>query len=140
MSRAGAVAVVSAVLLTVTGCASNAIVGHRLTREGDWYGQLGVTGHYNNITVRDQSRLTRLSLIGDGNTVVLEDKATLAKVEIWGGNNTISVPENLVIREAIMGKGNRIVRRLASWKTASEVAPEPAPSGDSAQPDDTSEP
>jgi hypothetical protein len=112
MSKTLLSALTAAVLVAVTGCAStNRIVGHKLKEVGHWYGELGITGHLNEVTVRSQSRLTTLSIIGDGNTVVVEDRSTLAKIEIWGGNNTISIPDNLVVRVSQVGKGNQIIRR-----------------------------
>jgi len=140
MNRVLATAVLAVVLLMLAGCASNAIVGNQLTQENHWYGELGISGHLNKLTVLGDSRLTRLSVIGDANTIVVQDDATLAKIEICGKNNTISVPENLVIRESIWGEGNRVVRRPVSWKVAEEAQPEPPPgipasdTGDTAQP------
>jgi hypothetical protein len=140
MNRALSAAVLSAVLFTVTGCASNAIVGHRLTRESDWFGQLGVTGHLNKVTIRGVSRLTRLSVIGDANTIVVEDGATLGKIEIWGANNTISLPENLVIREAIMGKTNKLIRRPLQRQVFLEAPLAGIPATRPSQAEDASEP
>lgn len=112
MSKTVLIALAAAVLAAVTGCAStNRIVGHKLKEAGQWYGELGITGHLNEVTVRSQSRLTTLSVIGDGNTVVVEERSTLAKIEIWGGNNMISIPDNLVVRVSQVGKGNQITRR-----------------------------
>jgi len=108
----------------ITGCASNSIVGDELAHQDDWFGDLGITGHVNKVTVQGDSRLTRLSIIGDANTVVVDDGATLGKIEIFGENNSISVPAGLVVRESILGKGNEIIRRPETWKLAADKAPE----------------
>jgi hypothetical protein len=140
MSRALATTVVPVALLMFAGCASNAIIGDQLTQEDQWYGELGVTGHLNKLTVLGESQLTRLSVIGDANTIVVQDDATLAKIEIFGENNTISVPENLVIRESILGKGNQVIRRPMSWKVAADTEPQPPPSEPAGDTEETDEP
>lgn len=126
MSKRQASVVLAGLGLSVAGCASNAIVGHQLTQRDHWYGQLGITGHLNKVTVLRDSRLTRLSIIGDANTVTVEDDATLGKIEIWGQNNTVSIPASLVVRESVVGKGNQIIRRPARGKLAARSATQPA--------------
>lgn len=97
---------------SATGCvASNRIVGHRIHQSGTWYGELGITGHLNEITILRGSRLNKLSIIGDGNFVVVEDHVTLGKVEIWGENNTVSIPGELVVRKNIAGSRSVVVPR-----------------------------
>ncbi len=100
----------TAALLIATGC-SNRIVGSELTEDGHWYGELGITGHTNNIIIRAPSELTKLSVIGDANRIFVEDRVTLGKIEVWGSDNTISIPERLVVRINQWGKRTRIVRR-----------------------------
>jgi len=122
----GVVAVI--VLAAAGGCASsNRIAANKLTQTGSWYGELGIAGYLNDITVDSRSRLTKLSILGDANKVTVEDGATLGKVEIWGDDNTISIPEHLVIRVNEVGDGNKIVRRPAApRKLAAEPLPMPA--------------
>lgn len=140
MNRVLALTVVPVALLMLAGCASNAIIGSQLAQEDHWYGELGVTGHLNKLTVLGESQLTRLSVLGDANTIVVQDDATLAKIEICGENNTISVPENLVIRESIWGKGNQVIRRPMGWKVAADTETEPPRSTPAGNTGETAEP
>jgi hypothetical protein len=114
MSGTRLIALAAAAALVATGCtSSNRIVGDKMTHAGHWYGELGVTGHLNNVRVHSQSRLTKLSIIGDANKVMVEDDTTLGKIEVWGQNNTISVPEDLIVRVHEVGSGTQIIRRPA---------------------------
>jgi hypothetical protein len=111
MYRTALIAVGIAALVAATGCSStNRIVGHNLTQTGHWYGELGITGDGNRITVESGSRLTKLSLLGDGNTVSVEDGCSLGKIEIWGGGNTVNIPDYLVVRVAQWGQHNQVFR------------------------------
>lgn len=98
----------------LTGCvASNRIVGHRIEQSGQWFDELGITGHLNDITVLRGSRLNKISIIGDGNFVVVEEGVTLGKVEIWGANNFVSVPDVLKVRKNVSGSKSMVVPRPA---------------------------
>ena len=113
MTRISLIALAAAGLLAATGCTSaNRVVGNNLIQVGHWYGELGITGHHNKITVRAQSRITKLSILGSGNEVTVEDHATLGKIEIWGADNTVSIPAHLVVRINQCGDGSRVVRRM----------------------------
>jgi len=113
MTRTALIALAAAGLLAATGCTSaNRIVGNNLTQVGSWYGELGITGHYNKITVLPNSRLTKLSILGSGNELIVDDHVTLGKIEIWGADNTVSIPASLVVRVNQVGDGSRVVRRL----------------------------
>ncbi len=99
-------------LFGASGCvASNRIVGHKIQQDGAWYGEFGITGHLNEITVLSGSRLQKLSVIGDGNFVVVQDGVTLGKIEIWGENNFVSVPTDLIVRKNISGSKSLVVPR-----------------------------
>ena len=112
MTRTSLTAMTAALLLTTTGClSSNRVVGNELTEIGRWYGELGITGHLNRITVQSRSCLTKLSIIGDANKVEIEDGVTLAKIEVWGENNVVTVAPHLIVRVNQVGDGNRVVRR-----------------------------
>lgn len=89
----------------------NRLVGNRMTRGDQWYGEFGILGHSNDVTIQRGSRITILKIAGDGNGVTVEDGVSCAKIEIWGSQNTVSVPETLVVRDSIFGQKNRIVRR-----------------------------
>jgi hypothetical protein len=132
MTKTSLVALVAATLLAGTGCtAANRIVGKNLTQVGQWYGELGISGHLNRITVQPPSQLTKLSIIGDANEVMIEDHVSLGKIEIWGANNTVSIPAQLVVRVNQVGDGSRVIRRPAEVETApgtaSEAVAEPVP-------------
>jgi len=112
-------------LLLVGGCAVNATVGHQSTRSGVWFGDLGVTGHGNNLTVQRGSRLHKISFIGDNNTVTCEDDVLVSHIEFWGSNNTITIPAGLLIRVTEVGKGNTVIRRPERWTRYEEGIGEP---------------
>lgn len=100
----------------LSGCATdNRIVGNRLIQTGHWYGNMGITGALNNVTIEQRSRITKLSIVGDANVVTVEDNVTLGKVEVWGNNNTLSIPERLgrFVRFSQVGR-NTIVQRTPS--------------------------
>ena len=99
-------------LLACTGCfSSNRIVGSNLHEESSWYGELGITGHLNEVVIRSGSTITKLSILGDANKVTVEDRVSLGKIEVWGENNEISIPNRLVVRVNKWGDGTRIHRR-----------------------------
>jgi len=124
MSRILLGALVTATALAASGCTSaNRIVGHEIKQSGRWYGELGLTGHLNEITVLSPSRLTKLSIIGDANKINIDDGVTLGKIEIWGENNVVSIPQHLVVRVNQVGGNSRVVRRAPG---APLVEPPPA--------------
>lgn len=111
IARLAATIGLGALLVGLTGCwANNRIVGHNIVQAGDWYGELGITGHLNQITIRPPSSLHRLSVIGDANIVHVLPHVTLGKVEVWGQNNKIYIPARLVIRSHVVGAGSEVVR------------------------------
>lgn len=111
MSRTALIAMAGVAFLAASGCSStNRIVGHSLTQAGHWYGELGITGNGNNVTVQAGSRLTKLSILGDANTVTVEERCSLGKIELWGEGNLVNIPDYLVVRVAQFGPENQIVR------------------------------
>lgn len=111
--RLMAIVAISAGLVVLSGCATdNRIVGNRLTQSGHWYGNMGITGTLNNVTIEERSRINRLSIVGDANIVNVDENVTMGKIEVWGNNNTISLPERLArfVRFSQVGK-NTIVQR-----------------------------
>lgn len=118
MKKALAIAALGLVSAALTGCGgpSNRIVGNRLERSGQWFGDLGVTGHLNKVTVENGSRIRKLSIVGNANEVALQDDVTCGKIEVWGADNVVIVPDDLILRDNQVGHRSRIVRRPASWK------------------------
>ncbi|RMF74193.1 MAG: hypothetical protein D6744_14750, partial [Planctomycetota bacterium] len=123
---------------TSVGC-SNRIVGNNITQANTWQGELGITGHLNNITIKNGSNITKLSVIGDANKVHVEDRVTLGKVEVWGQRNKIYIPDYLVIRESIVGNGSEVVRVHPGIDEPFESAfpPEPPLASDTTAPTPT---
>lgn len=115
-----AVTLITGSLLVSGGCGDNRMVGHRMVREDTWLGDFGVVGNLNVVRIRTGSNITILKIVGDANKVHVEDRVPLGKIEIWGENNEVSIPDYLRVRDAIVGKGNKIVRRMP------EEAVEPA--------------
>ena len=103
-------ALATGLVLANTGCAPNPIVGSNMVMTQQYFGDFGVTGHGNNITILPGSRLHKLSIIGDNNTLTVQDDVTIWKIEFWGKGNTVSVPEYLSVRSNDVG-ANQIIRR-----------------------------
>ncbi|MFH1746822.1 MAG: hypothetical protein ABIG44_07225 [Planctomycetota bacterium] len=104
----------------VTGCAHNSVVAHESTRVGTFFGDLGITGHNNNLTVLHGSRLNKISFIGDNNTVMIEEGVTLGQIEFWGINNTVNLPESLMVRLTEVGRDNKVIRHTSTWDPDAE--------------------
>lgn len=100
-----------ALLVVGSGCSNSTLVAHNTARNGAFYGDYGVFGHSNQVTIARESRLNKLSIMGDGNSVTVEDGARVVKIEFFGKNNTVSIPFGLKLREAEVGHGNAIVQR-----------------------------
>lgn len=111
--------VAGCVFAAVFGCANdnvlsgdNRLVGHELTREDTFYSDsYGIVGNLNKVRLKNGTKISYLKIVGDANEVFCEDMVILAKIEIWGINNTVSIPGDLVTREAVVGHGNKIIRR-----------------------------
>lgn len=100
-----------AVLLSVGCTSTQRIAQSNGSYEAKYFGELGVTGHVNTVTIQRGSKLDKLSIIGDGNKIFVDDHVVLAKIEIWGGDNEVSIPRTLIVREYIVGQRSAIVRR-----------------------------
>jgi hypothetical protein len=107
------VALSAGLLVAGTGCASNPIVGQASQRSEQYFGDVGITGHGNSLTILPGSRILKLSIIGNDNTITVEDNVTIYRIEFWGKNNTISIPDYLSIRTNDVGS-NQIIRRARS--------------------------
>ncbi len=116
MMRMLIAAVTVGILVGTTGCAHNAIVANNAMRVGVFYGDVGVKGDANNVTIMRGSRVPKLSILGNQNMVTVEEGVTLAHVEFWGLDNTVSIPETLTIRITEMGRGHQIIRRQTLWR------------------------
>ena len=103
-------------LLTVTGCASNPLVGSNGAGSRQYFGDVGVVGHNNVLTVEKGSKVPHLSIQGNGNTVTVEDGAWVDRVEFWGNGNTVSLPNDILVRGTQIGS-NTIVRRARAPST-----------------------
>jgi hypothetical protein len=97
--------------IATAGCSpNNRIVASNIVESNDWYGELGITGHLNQITVNAPSDITKLSIVGDANVVHVQPRVTLGKVEIFGERNQVFIPARLIIRSNIVGNGSEIIR------------------------------
>lgn len=118
------------ILLTAglaAGCGANRISGDHIRQRNIWYGNLGISGDYNDITVARGSRLIKLSVLGHHNEVTVEEGVTLNKIEIFGDRNTVRIPEQLIVRVNQAGKGNQILRQRAGEAPPENAAPASAP-------------
>lgn len=111
------------VLIGLTGCASNSIVGHGTVQAGRYVGEVGIAGNGDTVTIQEGSQVSKLSVVGDGSRITVEDGAEVSKIEFWGNGNTVSIPDGLQVKVAAMGT-NQVIRRSVDAK-------EPAQSGDS---------
>jgi hypothetical protein len=121
LKKAWKLAGVAVLLATLQGCASNNVVANDSNRSGQFFGDMGITGDNNVVTVEQWSRLDKLSIFGDGNEVIVEEGVVLPLVEIFGSDNIVSVPDYLLVQVNQVGHRNRIVER------ESEPAPAPMP-------------
>lgn len=123
-------------LLALTGCAGNSIIAHKTTRSAQWYGDVGITGHQNVVTIERNSLVFELSIMGDGNEIIVEDDASLAKIEVWGSNNTISLPANMHPKYRNVGDNNRVLNRASPWRSGGDAGAswQPTDSGGAATP------
>lgn len=112
---------IGCVLLMLTGCAHNAVVSDGVTRTGKYYGSFGITGDNCDVTVEEESKLSKLSFLGNGNRVTIEDGASCNRVEFWGRNNTVSAPYGLVMTVREVGEGNRIINRPRTPRMVDEL-------------------
>lgn len=97
-------------LVLATGCAHNSIFGDGGMRSDQFFGDLGITGDQNGITVESGSRLHKLSILGHNNTITVAENVRIAQIEFWGKGNTVSLPEDMVVRTTEVGT-NQIIRR-----------------------------
>lgn len=124
-------------LFALSGCAGNSIIAHKTTRSAQWYGDVGITGHQNVVTIERNSLVFELSIVGDGNEVIVEDDASLAMIEVWGSNNTISLPANMHPKYRNVGDNNRVLNRSSPWRSGTDSGTtswQPADSGETVTP------
>lgn len=99
----------SALLALMVGCAETAVVSNGTSKQMQFFGTGGVTGHNNVVTVQPFSRLNKFSVIGDGNEIIISDNVTCARVEIWGANNIVRIPRGLLVGFNDFGNNNQLV-------------------------------
>lgn len=110
-------------ILALCGCAGNSVIAHKTTRAAKWYGDVGITGHQNVLTIEKNSLVFELSIMGDNNEVIVEDGASLAKIEIWGSNNTVTLPDGMHPKYRSVGDNNKVQNRVAPWRTGADTDP-----------------
>lgn len=108
-----------AVLLVLSGCASNPVVGHANVQAGRYVGDVGLAGNGSLLTIQAGSKVSKLSIVGDAARVTVEDGAEVWKIEFWGNGSTVSIPENMEVTVASMGT-NEVNRRSASGSPESQ--------------------
>lgn len=114
--------VVAAGLLASLGCAKNPIVGRGITMREQYFGDVGLTGHDQNITIARGSKVRKLSILGHNNSITVEDEVTIYRVEFWGSGNVLTLPEHLSVRIDNVGT-NQIVRRPREPRASLYVPP-----------------
>lgn len=114
--------IVATVLIGLSGCASNPIVGHGTVQAGRYAGEVGIAGNGSALTIQTGSEVSKLSIVGDGSRVIVEDGARVRKIEFWGNGNTVSIPDDLQVMIAAMGT-NTVTRRPTSVEPDASNAP-----------------
>lgn len=109
-------------LVLAAGCAANAIVGNQATGVGPYYGDVGMVGHSQVVTISRGSRVSKLSIQGDNCNVTVDDDAIVGKIEFFGHGSTVSIPEDLVLRATQVG-ANTIIRRQRATRSLEEWPP-----------------
>ena len=112
-------------LLSVTGCATNSVVGQAGPQVGRYSGDVGVTGYGTNLTIKSGSLVPKLSMIGDSCIVTVEEGASVGRIEFWGNGNEVSVPEDMAVSIAQFG-ANRVTRRPRGQGAAANPSTKPA--------------
>ncbi len=124
------------------GCAVNPSVGTGIVAAQKYFGDVGIDGNGQNVTVLKGSRVTKLSIIGNNNTVTVEEGAAVYRIEFWGSGNTVMIPDNLwVLRTNNVGR-NQIIRRPTSAPPGPsyEFTPEAVPAATPTTPAATARP
>ncbi len=104
----------SALILCAAGCAPTGIIAHGTTRTGEFFGDTGITGNSNVVTIEKWSRLCKLSIIGNQNEVFIEEGVRIPRIEVFGNDNVVSIPHGLVVQFNHFGNRNRLVERERS--------------------------
>ncbi len=110
MTRLVLLSCVAGALFLSVGCAHNAMDGNGSVWTGEYFGDVGLRGDNNQMTIRSGSRVWKLSIIGNKSNVMVEDGATVNRVEFIGRGNVVSLPENLIVRVTEIGN-NQLIRR-----------------------------
>lgn len=120
-------------LAAAAGCARNPFVGSGIVGQRQCFGDVGIRGYDNNLTLLSGSKVRKLSIWGDNNRVTVEDGVTLSQIEFFGYGNTVSVSDTLVVRTSEVGT-NQLIRRprelrgpkdLSEWDAAAPTYPPP---------------
>jgi hypothetical protein len=119
-------ALAAGLVLANVGCAVNPIVGTNVTMSQQYFGDVGIVGQGDNLTILTGSRVNKLSIQGDNNTITLQDGVTVWKIEFWGKGNTVSAAEDLSFRTNSVG-ANQIIRRPRAMMPTPRYEPAPPP-------------
>ena len=107
-------AVIFGVALLCSGCASGtSLWSHGAVRSGQFFGDAGISGNNNVVTIQKWSRMNKLSIYGDNNEVTLENRVRVPLIEVWGSGNTVSIPYDMIVQFNQAGRNNRLVERVS---------------------------
>ncbi len=98
-------------IVSIAGCATNAITGDSTRHEQIYHGVVGITGADHEITIEKGSQVPKLSIMGADNSVFIQDGAVVEKIEIVGEDNDVSCPVGLVFEFTQIGEDNRVTHR-----------------------------
>lgn len=109
MLRLGLIGLITAVAILSAGCAHTSITGSGGRYAYVLYGDVGITGEDNELTVKSGSEVHKLSIMGEDIRVIVEDGALLEKVEIVGEDNEVRYPAGMLIEYSELGESNRMI-------------------------------
>ncbi|MBN2448467.1 MAG: hypothetical protein JXO22_17200 [Phycisphaerae bacterium] len=122
MNRTLSAAIMFGLVLLVSGCASGTSRwSHGAAHCGQFFGDAGITGNDNVVTIQRWSRMSKLSITGDNNEITLEDHVRVPLIEVWGSGNTVSIPHDMIVRFNQVGQSNRLVERVMAGLTPPDV-------------------
>lgn len=97
-----------ALAIMLAGCNTTYLTSSGSRYSGVYYGELGLKGEDNELTLLDGTDLTKLSVMGKDNRVVVRPGANVMKVEIVGEDNRVECPAGMSVEYTEIGEDNEL--------------------------------
>jgi hypothetical protein len=101
--------------------------GDRFQRAQQYFGELGIVGAGNTVTVQAGSVVAWLVVNGSNNKVTIEDGVEVAKIKVSGAGNVVSYPAGQQVELLPSDTGNEIFARPAGAPASAAPAETRAP-------------